>query len=168
MGHDWTLEAYKDMLAVFYGFYRPLEALLIRFPREDMGIDVGPRCKAAFLEEDLRELGMSEADQSALPLCGSLPDLTSVPAALGCLYVLEGATLGGRVIVPYLKKCLDASAILGYRFFNPYGEMTGPHWKGFCNVLVSNATRSKADDVILKSACDTFQSLEEWFQRRLK
>ena len=85
MGNNWSLETYKDMLAVFYGFYRPLEAILIRFPQTDIGIDVRRRCKAAFLEEDLRELGMSNADPSTLSLCESLPKLTSVPEALGCL-----------------------------------------------------------------------------------
>jgi heme oxygenase len=58
------------------------------------------------------------------------------PSVLGALYVLEGATLGGHVIVkrlainPMLNR-LD----LGFHYYRVYGDDLVPNWKQFCEVL---------------------------------
>ncbi len=57
-------------------------------------------------------------------------DLTNFDFALGCLYVLEGATLGGQVISRHLAK-LGIGPENGGRFFNGYGARTGEMWKSF-------------------------------------
>lgn len=55
---------------------------------------------------------------------------------LGALYVLEGATLGGSVIVKRLKTNPELSALnLDFNYYQVYGNELIPYWKTFCAVL---------------------------------
>jgi heme oxygenase len=61
------------------------------------------------------------------------PVLGSRSEALGLLYVMEGSTLGGRMIVRSLaERGVD---VTGLRFLDPYGAETGARWRGFLAVL---------------------------------
>ena len=46
-----------------------------------------------------------------------LPDLQGVQEALGCLYVVEGSTLGGQVIARHLRQTLGVDPRCGGSFF---------------------------------------------------
>lgn len=61
------------------------------------------------------------------------PGLASRAEALGALYVMEGATLGGRVI----RRELAARGVSldGLEFLDPYGERAGERWRSFTVVL---------------------------------
>ena len=48
--------------------------------------------------------------------------------AAGCLYVLEGATLGSRVILGLLGRAWKRPAGDATRFFQGYGPLTGERW----------------------------------------
>jgi heme oxygenase len=50
--------------------------------------------------------------------------------AVGCLYVLEGATLGGQFISRHLAT-LGIGPANGGLFFHGYGAKTGEMWKSF-------------------------------------
>jgi heme oxygenase len=52
----------------------------------------------------------------ALPQYHDLPDIEDWPRMLGCLYVLEGATLGGQIISRHLQRTLHIDAINGAAF----------------------------------------------------
>jgi heme oxygenase len=53
-----------------------------------------------------------------LPLCGNVQHLETIPEAPGCLYVLEGSTLGGRIITRHVKEILPVDETRGCTFFN--------------------------------------------------
>lgn len=84
------------------------------------------------LRDDLRALRIEVAERR-LDLNARFPALGGVDEALGFAYVLEGATLGGRVI---RKRVAAAGAsLVGLSFFDVYGPATADQWKRFCVVV---------------------------------
>lgn len=148
-----TPAATERMLSKLYGFLLPYEAQLRRH-------DFGPewqlelRQRAHLIREDL-----PLAD--ALPLCPTLPPLTTRAQLLGALYVLEGSTLGGQVITRQLAK----AGIGQRRYFAGHAERTGPLWKSFCQLLAAEATDDNAAEIV-ESASRTFQALHAWIEQR--
>jgi heme oxygenase (biliverdin-IX-beta and delta-forming) len=155
-----TLEAYRRVLAALLGYYAPLEASLIRiaqrFPQD---IDLLGREKIPALRRDLRALGVSDAQASRIPLCPFVPDVSDVPRALGCLYVLEGATLGGRVIARQIREQLAIDARSGGAFFHAYGAETGSMWRSFQARL---NREPPPHERTVSAAVETFERLERW------
>src|ERR1700678_3826263 len=96
-------DAYTSVLARFYGFWRgwqPQVTMLV----QDEGL-LGPRRRLHLLEAALGALGLSGRMLEALPQC-PLPALRDALEGLGSLYVMEGSTLGGRLIQQNIKRCL--------------------------------------------------------------
>jgi heme oxygenase len=152
-----SLEAYKAHLLKTWTFYRTLEADLAALAWTTVGIDFVSRRKAPLLEEDMRFLGVphSPTEERKQPL-----DRINLDFALGCLYVLEGATLGGQIISRHLAK-LGIEPENGGRFFNGYGPKTGEMWKSF---QTSATTYCVTDDQIgeaVAGAQSTFRKFRE-------
>lgn len=156
------LDYYTQVLAVYYGLYAPLEARLIGAAQWDsLGFDLTPRLKTPLLARDLACFGIAGERLRALPACPDLPRVADLPAAIGCLYVLEGATLGGQLISRHLAATLKIDPEHGAAFFSSYGPTVGPMWKAFRAFVEEYAPGS--EDAIVASACATFASLERWF-----
>ena len=155
--------AYRGLLERFFGFYAPLEpALLVASEGAELGFDYAARRKAPRLERDLAALGASAGAVAALPWCTELPPLDSAPQVLGCLYVIEGATLGGQIITRNLEKNLGLTPEQGGAFFAGYGAETGPRWREFCALLTAAADRLRGEDEIVASANRTFETMLPW------
>jgi heme oxygenase len=122
-----SLDAYKAHVLKSWAFYLPLEAALARLDWAAAGIDFDARRKTPWLEEDLRILGVTPraTDESRRPM-----EPTNLDFAVGCLYVLEGATLGGQLISRHLSG-IGVGPATGGLFFNGYGAKTGEMWKSF-------------------------------------
>jgi heme oxygenase len=96
---------YLRVLERFYGFYVPVETDVERLAAvEPLGFPL--RARAELIERDLLALGLSPADLAALPLCRDRPKLSCVEDLAGCLYVLEGASLGGQILSRLLHRRL--------------------------------------------------------------
>ena len=155
---------YRELLARFLGFYRPLEAALAH--AEIPGLDPAARRKTPWLEADLRALGLDGSAVLALPDCPALPATDTPERALGCLYVLEGSTLGGRHISATL---LRGSPVPegARRFFAGYGADTGARWREFLLAL-ENFARAAGDAApgnIAAAGRETFARLQAWIMR---
>ncbi len=62
------------------------------------------------------------------------PAPASIAEALGMFYVLEGSTLGGRMILRMLEaRGVEDEALA---FLDPYGPETGARWRDFLSVLM--------------------------------
>jgi heme oxygenase len=122
-----TLTAYKSHVFKTWRFYRSLEADLAALDWSAIGIDFAARRKLPLLERDLVVLGIrrSHAPDDAGPSAQ-----IEMNFALGCMYVMEGATLGGQVISRHLAT-LGIGPDNGGLFFNGYGTRTGQMWKSF-------------------------------------
>lgn len=73
---------------------------------------------------------VAELDAQALPLpkLAELPEPPDLSSAIGGLYVLEGATLGGRVIARHLRRYLPVPIPAG-SLMDFHGEGASAHWK---------------------------------------
>lgn len=174
MAPSLSRDGYCQRLKQFYGFYAPLEQALrawddcAKGPADHTGLSISMRAaldtrltKTALLREDLACLGVSV---EALPLCQSLPPLARQTEVLGCLYVLEGATLGGRMISQHVRATLGITPAGGGSFFEGYGAGTGQMWQAMRQLLVSGAPDASSANEMVASAIATFTGLRGWCQ----
>lgn len=166
MKDDLSLSSYRQFVGRFFSFYAPLESQLMVSPHwRSLAFDYTTRQKTPRLTLDLLALGSSSAELAATPRCTNLPVLTTPEELLGCLYVIEGATLGGRIITRQLQTQLGLTLESGSAFFDGYGAQTGSNWKAFCTML-SNHADLHADEnhhaAIVAGANRTFETLTLW------
>lgn len=153
-----NVEQYRRILSGFLGYYEPLEARLRKLP------ELEGRSKIGWLKEDLTVLGLTEQDIEALPRCDFGPTAETRDEAMGCAYVLEGATLGGRQISAWLK---DSNVPENARrFFSSYGPEVGPKWKAFCADLEKFQNDGGNTDAAVDGANRTFSTLGDWMKAR--
>ena len=126
-----------------------------------LGALIEGRGRVAILRADLAALGESPDSIAAIPRCAAAADLAAtVPAAIGSLYVMEGSTLGGRLISRALASEPWPPAG-GLRYFEPYGDRTGPMWRGFkagARTLLPDGAWPEVGD----GAVRTFETLQHW------
>jgi heme oxygenase len=162
-----SMTDYHRRLRRYHGFYAPIEPLIAAAADwKLLGLDMNARAKTAWLAADLvflSDQGNASGFATWVPTtCSALPPLDSVAAAFGCMYVLEGATLGGRVISRHIERELGLHATHGARFFNGYGEQTGVMWKNFRAALSAFADSSADEAKVVTSAIATFAAMRAW------
>ena len=163
LNHLGSLADYRRLLERFWGFYAPIEERVLAsvdWPR--YGVDIQRRMKAPALARDLVALGLSPDALARLPRCQALPAPESFPNHLGCLYVLEGATLGGQIIAREVRSRLGLAPEHGCAFFTSYGEQVGLMWREFRALLVEAAIDEPAEAAIVRGAHETFESFDRW------
>ncbi|WP_157467760.1 biliverdin-producing heme oxygenase [Frankia sp. QA3] len=124
---DLSVSRYRDVLMRMHGFYAALEPRLdemLTGPGSPLP-DWPSRRKVPLLRRDLRLLGVEEVVLAMLPR-PRVPAVGDVAAALGVLYVFEGATLGGRFIVRHVLTTAVPPAATA--FFGSYGDEVGRRW----------------------------------------
>ncbi|WP_373652597.1 MULTISPECIES: biliverdin-producing heme oxygenase [unclassified Schlesneria] len=160
-----SLQAYQQLVAAFYGFYVPIEKRLDGVGLKQVGLDLASRCKVPLLLADLR---LWSIDADSLPCAVALPALNSVPQNLGCLYVLEGSTLGSQIIKRLLFQHLGIDETNGGAFFNAYGDRVRLMWDQFRQVVIQFASENpQHSDAMVLAAQQTFIQLERWFDQTL-
>lgn len=154
--------AYGDLLGRLYGFHRRFEAGFADAPPEMAeAIELHARARSQALARDLGELGQATR-VDALPLCQTLPCLTTEPQWLGALYVTEGSTLGGAQIARALAEAGFAS---GQRqFFEAYGERRSAMWRSFLARLDRHADDEQAASDAEQAALAAFDAFETWMR----
>jgi heme oxygenase len=158
-----TLESYAQLLQKFLCFYLPIEPHLLDVQnRYSMQLDVQQRGKSPLLLRDLSDIGMHRLIAHMLPLCETLPNLTNPAQLWGCLYVLEGSTLGGMLISKHINKVLGLTAEHGCAFFSRYESNGGNMRQMFTQKLEAHACRYHEEDIIIDAACETFVVLSQW------
>jgi heme oxygenase len=155
-------DSYCRLLAQFAGYYEPIERRLAEATDwQRLGFDYFSRRKLSWLIHDLEELGLSWSHSGLR--CAVLPDLATPAQALGCLYVLEGSTLGGQIITRHLHNAPKGP--YPTHFFSGYGDETGRKWKEFGSFLTQFAEANPADDdSIVQAATTTFTTLTDWLR----
>lgn len=153
--------AYHHLLSRFFGFIAALEGRLALIDDLQPWLpDVSERWKTPLLAKDLALAGISSQQ---CPICTFIPDIRSVGAAFGCLYVLEGSTLGGQIIAREVYKHLGFTPENGCQFFSSYGATVGPMWKNFGEHLETwSAANEACRGEVIRSATDTFECFSRW------
>jgi heme oxygenase len=158
-----TVHRYHKIVERFYGYYAPLEAALAH-ARAAVAphLDLPDSGRTALLARDLEALdGRPAAD---LPRCSFLPALETRGAVIGCMYVLEGATLGGQLVTRHVMATLGLAPDRGCAFFFGDGDRTAARWKSFSRLLseFSGAQPTSHVDAIV-AAVATFRTFRLWW-----
>lgn len=163
---DLSIVRYTRIIALFYGFYRPMESALRRLkvlaPHQNFPL----RERTELLKRDLLALGYALQATSELPTCIDLPDLYAAEHFAGCLYVLEGASLGGQVITRHLRERLELTDHGGTAFFTGDGAATAARWKCVLEWLEHVGHSDLCMEQIITSACETFRAFVNWARVR--
>ncbi len=156
-----STQDYGIILRSLYGFYAPLQEAIFQHLTTSHLQDVASRRSASLILEDLAALGFGTQD---IEVCNELPAIRDVPGAFGALYVLEGSTLGGRMISRMLKENRQLQLQPAHtRFFEGYQKETGEKWKSFLEAL------NRQTDVapIIETANQTFLFFKNWIIRSI-
>ena len=161
-----TVPDYCHVLSRFYGIYSPLERVLWRALaplKQELMLDV--RRKAPLISADLSFCGLSNAAIVELPRWQRIPPFPAIPQALGQLYVLEGATLGGQVITRHFRRLLPLKKNAGLSFFYSYGTNVPERWRQFGDIVSSHVRTTAQQDLAVAGAIDTFEMFRWWMSR---
>jgi heme oxygenase len=147
-------------MTALHGFWTAAEAGLDGWARRHPGdadrLDWSRRRRAQLYASDVAELGGTPSEERP-----PLPAVGGTDEALGRMYVLEGATLGGTFIDRHLST-LPALSGVRLRAFTPYGARTGAMWHAYrCATRAHVAGAGNADRVV-DTACQTFAALARW------
>lgn len=154
-----TREDYVQLLNWLYGFYSPLERLIRNCLGPDMLPDIDRRNRAEYLLLDIKNSGLPKP---APDNCRDLPAIDSTTQALGALYVLEGSTLGGRIIAGMIHRTLGDDTPTSY--FDGYGGDNSRMWQTLKDVLDQPRT-AEEQTAITDSAKATFLTFKNWIDK---
>lgn len=146
-------EGRRALVGRFWRLHADVEAAVAPWVEDLEGLEFDTRRRTRHLAEDLATLGLAPAAEPVEP-----PVVRSVGEALGFCYVLEGSSLGGRVI----RRALAAqgSDMVGLSFLDPYGERTGEQWRSFLAVLDRAMKTPEAAGAAIRGAQGGFSHAE--------
>lgn len=155
-------DAYARLLHLFYGYYHPLEKGISLHLDESVLPDLSARRKAGWILNDLRVIESSTeiVEDTNAPLIESRAD------ALGAMYVMEGSSLGGKVISKMIADNLHYPDHSALSFFYGYGGQTGSRWKEFLAVL-DKFSDTDEEEAIVEKANEVFLKFRVWLQRNM-
>ena len=151
-----TLDDYVRVLIRFLGFHRQA-MIALRDPRwaeqwAPLGIELDRHDRTPHLRSDLDRLGKTAPDDETVPL-----DIDSFGAALGCLYVVEGSALGGRMLATAVRETLGEVPL---SFFAGDGRAHPLPWRTTQAALRIYEATDGDDDLVLAGAVATFSAFE--------
>lgn len=168
LSNQLTKIEYCHILQSMLAFYQTLEADLI--PGSQALLEKHPDTnyrylsRAPLLADDCQKAGCPSSGFTSSPTRNQLSENGAY--FLGVLYVVEGSTLGGRVIARHLAQTLGIRETSGASFFNIYQRNNS--WNVFCRWLTRNSESYYQHDIstIIKGADMTFSTfrthLDQW------
>jgi heme oxygenase len=155
--------AYRDLLGRLLGFHEPVEAALAsRLGEAAFGLNLPALHRAGLLRDDLGTLGLDAAAIAALPRMPP-PEFAGPAAAMGALYVTEGATLGGRQLSRGLDSLLGPGVAAGRRFLLAGADPARPSWRDVRAAIDRCGTDSASLAALTAAATATFAAFGAWF-----
>ena len=154
-----SLNDYSDILKLFYGYFGGLEQQIDKHINPTKLTDYNERRKTAAFANDLEALG-NTAPRKATGT--ELPTIENELQAFGALYVIEGSTLGGKIISKMVQQHLGITDGKGLSFFNGYGDDTGKKWADFQKVLNAVTTTNADQKEVIAAANETFAKFRDW------
>ena len=156
IGPPLRLAQFIRLLGRFHTLHKAIEPALAASLEPSL---LAGRGKLAALEHDLRLCGADTIDVTT-PAGPNVPSLIDRASALGALYVIEGSTLGGRVIARHLQqgRVIPPGA---FRYFEIYGSHTGEMWRIVCRALDTVGDSDDADRSV-RTAVAMFGMIQNW------
>lgn len=161
--NDFDAAAYRWYLRKLLGFHAPLEARMKPLAdRHGLAAEFAGRWKTPLFLRDLAALGQP-ASADDVDWSPWLPRPASVGGLLGCAYVLEGATLGGKVLLRRWGARLPEVATAG-AYLGCYGDAVGNRWRALLQVLDQRLVAAPEQEAAVTAARDSFQALSLWLR----
>lgn len=157
-----SVDLYRLHLRRMWGFHATVEEQLGQAPWGEVLPDYESRRKLPFLTQDLRTLEIGAGFQESLERCPALDTRKDLASALGCAYVLEGATLGARTLLPLVQARLGLTAETGARYLASYGDEVEPMWRTFTAAVDSWCCGPERQASAAQAAVATFAALDAW------
>lgn len=132
LGPAVTIGLYRRYLTALYGVYLATEPCLYSALPASVLTSLAVQPKLPALQLDLSRLDVAPPLPPARWSAALRRSVDGPAAALGGLYVLEGATLGGRVIARRLRRAFGGGAAdLPLRFLDGQQQEPGWAWRDF-------------------------------------
>ncbi|GAA5118970.1 biliverdin-producing heme oxygenase [Luteolibacter yonseiensis] len=149
--------SYAKLLGIYHDFFSHFENKM-REDHRDIVDELGDFrfSKTGWLREDLSTLGRDAGVDAGSTF--QIPD--SLAGVAGCLYVVEGSTLGGL----HLSKSGKGFPGGAGRFYEAYGDDTITAWKSFIEWLETRVTQPEERISACEAAVRTF----DWFEERFR
>lgn len=155
-----SAQSYAGLLRGFRSVYRPLEQAVTDSAATAGAVPDWPlRHKTGWLDEDLAGLGVTAGEPAV-----HVPVLHTPEDVVGTLYVMEGATLGGALVVRELERVFPVPP--PHRFFSSYGASRGAMWRDFRRHVETFERRGADPDAVVAAATATFATLERECMQR--
>jgi heme oxygenase len=160
MRDDFTMEDYRQILKRFYAFYKSYEAKMIEALKENpIELNYLERLNTPRLLADLKVLGLTDQEIAEIEPFEDTPSLDSKEQIYGSLYVIEGSTLGGQVILRHLRGKFGIDETNGAAFYQGYGKDTGKMWNEFREAITKFAENGADREKIIAAANETFEKI---------
>lgn len=159
-----TRDEYARWLTRFLGLYEPLEASLAEFSGwKAAGFELPLPSQSERGCADLTALGTDPGNVSrASP--GLLPELPTLAHAVGAFYVMQGARLGGRLILRDIETRIGPQVKGATRFFGGGDYVAGPTWQDVRLALDDfGREHPQRRDHVVSGAKRTFGAMLAWF-----
>jgi heme oxygenase len=155
-----SIGAYCGLLRSLWQLHAGYDAAFAAQAWSGSGIDFARRRRSDMLLADLSVLGVLTAPAAppSVPMHGLFD-------AIGCLYVIEGSTLGGQIIFHRVRERLGASADGAASFFRGYGAETGGMWRALIGAINATSVDGADADAMEAGARDTFSTFISTFLR---
>jgi len=157
-----SMTDYVELLKIFYSYFGGLEQLINPYISAENLSDYEHRRKSRAIANDIKILG---GEVPVLAGVDSLPAIQNELQAFGALYVIEGSTLGGKIIAEMLQKHLSFNNGDGLSFFTGYGENSMQMWGTFKQTLNAMAQRDKDETEVIATANETFIKFKHWLEK---
>jgi heme oxygenase len=123
-----------------------------------VGVDIARHGRAGLLAADIAVLAADPEQPGparSRPATGSVwsPTVPSFGHALGCLYVLEGSALGGRLVADIVRATLGD---VPTTFLNSEGRLQDKPWPAVVGALQRFEAQGGDGNQVIAGACDAF------------
>jgi heme oxygenase (biliverdin-IX-beta and delta-forming) len=157
---------YRAHLEQLWGIYAAFEEGPAPRLLDEALPDFDSRRKLPLLARDLRVLSRCVDSLEGLARCPTLPRCEDASSALGCLYVLEGTTLGGRALLPLVEGRLGLDPEFGAAFLANYGNRASRMSGRFAAALDAWLVTPERLERAATAAVDTCNGVGDWLQLR--
>ncbi len=155
-----TKDKYISFLKDLYYLHKEVESKMCLMPEwSSYKLDPHQHTRADLLLADLAAFGVHVEDITSNI---TLIDEYSFAKIIGMLYVLEGSTMGGRVLSQRLLHVRGNDDLPVTRYYNAYADETMQRWGEYCSFLSEYEIKHPEDSSeIILGACSMFLQMEE-------
>jgi heme oxygenase len=152
---------FARFLRVQYRFHRDLEALYGHPLLVALVPRLAERRRLPKIAEDLVDLGQALPP----PDTRKLDQDTTLPTALGWLYVAEGSNLGGTILFKLAGEKLALDREFGARHLAPHPEGAARHWREFTAALDAVALSPAQEAEAIAAAQAAFRTVQGYVEQ---